>query len=678
MQIHELNDYNGSLGAGAYLAVDNGNDTGKLSIEDLTEPLNTRIDNIVTSPAPTEQEIIDARLGNDGIIYPTLGDAIRGQVNDLSEKMTLYKSKNLVESDSDWSSGYVGLDGTVHAPDASLDYSAQISVLPGDVIRFYNLQNGQSVWQAHNMRFVTAYNSNNVAVSASGGNNVSTYTVPSGISSIIVTAYKGTQYMITRNETASAYEAYFTPYYVAQYDFIEQALKSYNVPGVDVKGFNLLETSDNGVGAYYASGSSIVFNSSYTSYHYAVMPVEENTDYYIRMPDYDSPIRWWILADDDDAVISSGTNLRLGILNTGNATKLYLTMSATYWAQNPIVAKGNGGVTAGQEKPDFLDGINSNIMDNKYGCAMPPFEIFATVGYPVVFYLKNILGLESNKFAIKQNSSFTNTGDGFRYNPPTPATNINGYGFRVYDSNYSLIQQLPNSFETVRAKNLSSCSALVIGDSTVAQNTMTQKMLDEFTADGKTLTLLGTQGTAPNLHEGRAGASTEEYATMASFDGYTNPFFNNGGFDFSYYMSSQGYGSVDFVVIQLGINDLYLADYETSQAKIEETFGYLKTIVDSIFAFNSSQKIIINLPTPPNADETYMNYNSRWQIANMYNRYNQYVMVRLDPNQNIHCSYCHLILDPSTDIADNIHPNASGYEKMALEVVSKINIFQNA
>lgn len=78
MQIHELNNYSGSLGD-AYLAADNGSDTGKMKTTDLTDPLNARIDNIIAGPAPSAAEIVDARLGADGVTYPSLGAAIRGQ-----------------------------------------------------------------------------------------------------------------------------------------------------------------------------------------------------------------------------------------------------------------------------------------------------------------------------------------------------------------------------------------------------------------------------------------------------------------------------------------------------------------------------------------------------------------------------------------------------------------------
>lgn len=49
--------------------------------------VNGRISNIITSPAPTEQEIIDARRSADGTDYQSLGDAIRGQVTDLQTEI---------------------------------------------------------------------------------------------------------------------------------------------------------------------------------------------------------------------------------------------------------------------------------------------------------------------------------------------------------------------------------------------------------------------------------------------------------------------------------------------------------------------------------------------------------------------------------------------------------------
>lgn len=86
MQIHELNNYSGLLGD-AYLAADNGSDTGKMKTTALTDPLNARIDNIIAGPAPSAAEIVDARLGADSVTYHSLGAAIRDQVTYLKSDL---------------------------------------------------------------------------------------------------------------------------------------------------------------------------------------------------------------------------------------------------------------------------------------------------------------------------------------------------------------------------------------------------------------------------------------------------------------------------------------------------------------------------------------------------------------------------------------------------------------
>ena len=112
MQIHELNNFTGTLGSGAYLAVDDGNDTGKLSTQQLLAATEARIDNIIAGPAPSAEEIVDARLGDDGVTYPSLGDAIRDQVGDLKSDFLEFEllSNNL------WVNFYGTYNGVTFAP----------------------------------------------------------------------------------------------------------------------------------------------------------------------------------------------------------------------------------------------------------------------------------------------------------------------------------------------------------------------------------------------------------------------------------------------------------------------------------------------------------------------------------------------------------------------------------
>ena len=58
MQIHELNNFNGTPGATNFLAIDNGSDTARISGEALLGPVNGRIDNLTANMLPDSVETI--------------------------------------------------------------------------------------------------------------------------------------------------------------------------------------------------------------------------------------------------------------------------------------------------------------------------------------------------------------------------------------------------------------------------------------------------------------------------------------------------------------------------------------------------------------------------------------------------------------------------------------------
>ena len=447
-----------------------------------------------------------------------------------------------------------------------------------------------------------------------------------------------------------------------------------------VDGYNLLKGAENGVGAYYASGSTLRYEPSYTSYHYAIMPVEPNSRYYVSM----NP-RWWVLTDDNDAVLSSGAGfspVTKRYIDTGNATKLYYTIDNGTWNNEVnygskfalIIAKTNNGsgTIVGDKKPKAISGFTQRMSKNKYAFAVPRSRVMLTVGINQKWFYKNALALDSNTCTISSTYSDYEP-DGVVFNVLSPSANEEFFA-RAYDQNLALVEQQSRITLIAKTDNVMDCSALVIGDSTVAQNKMTESMLNAFANRNKTLTLLGTQGTSPNNHEGRSGWSAKQYCIQSA----NNPFYND-GFDFSHYMTNQGYSSVDFVVVQLGINDLFNAyiNFEDSDTAIDTTLGYLCDIINSILSWNASQKIIINLLTPVNP--TWDGY-PMVLIRNIFVRYNAKALIELTKYSldNVRVSNCHLILDPDNDISDTVHPKNAGYEKMGLEVVSQINCYQNS
>lgn len=333
------------------------------------------------------------------------------------------------------------------------------------------------------------------------------------------------------------------------------------------------------------------------------------------------------------------------------------------------------------------DGLltSKDDLQNNYARAVPKSGLLQTVGLSESWYYCNVFSPESTRGHISAGGNNTEWYNDRVEFPNTEAVSaVNGFRWQWYDTFLQLIDNYtgPAGYGGevhIVAENLYDCSLLAIGDSTIDQDYVTRTLLSHFTEKGRTITLLGTlgDGSATNKNEGRAGWSAADYFTNRQYNGVVNPFYNPSTdiFDFAYYMTNQGYVSVDFVVLQLGINDLYNSEYEA----IEPTYDYIKEMCLSIHSYDANIKIILNLPTPPTVDQHILRYTNRFLYANRIVKYNEYVISHYmaDLGNKVRVSYVHLILDPATDISDTVHPNATGYQKMALEVVNQINCWQN-
>jgi lysophospholipase L1-like esterase len=329
-------------------------------------------------------------------------------------------------------------------------------------------------------------------------------------------------------------------------------------------------------------------------------------------------------------------------------------------------------------------------LKNEYAAALPKIKLRQTVGIAESWYKSSMITPPTELICVNGGYNGTvNKADCVTFPNETASSGNNGYIWYAYDALFNMLYNFDNGTghgaPMVRqTENLSNCSLLAIGDSTITSGYITGKLLSYFTEKGKTITLLGTlwKSSEPlNKNEGRAGWTTADYMTNSTKNGYTNPFYNSAtdGFDFSYYMSQQGYSGVDFVVIQLGINDLYPKSARMpSEPNYESIWENIKTMIDSILGYNSGIKIIINLPTTPNSEPSAHRI-PQFLYQHYVIRYNEIALngIATYSIANVRPSYCHLILDPASDILDNVHPTVTGYEKMAMEVINQINCWQN-
>lgn len=192
MQIHELNNFSGTLGSGAYLAIDDGNDTGKISSQGLLAATEARIDNIIAGDAPSAAEVVDARLGADGVTYSSLGTGIRSQFTDVKsafnsviihDDTTNFINKNKLKS------GYVKYDGSIVQPYSGLVYTEKIPMEYGDT--FY--------WNALAKDNYAFYSSDGIVLSCQSmdGSLTSPMNIP-----------QNTAYGIFTVNTSNVYRAY--------------------------------------------------------------------------------------------------------------------------------------------------------------------------------------------------------------------------------------------------------------------------------------------------------------------------------------------------------------------------------------------------------------------------------------------------------------------------------------
>ena len=248
--------------------------------------------------------------------------------------------------------------------------------------------------------------------------------------------------------------------------------------------------------------------------------------------------------------------------------------------------------------------------------------------------------------------------------------------FNVFFDDTKNISKTINADIKVLDKNIGSGQTrkiIFIGDSLTDNNKYEPELLKLFENDVMNIELLGSRGSGVNLHEGRSGWTSKHYCTTSNFNSRDNAFWNpsTSKFDFSYYMTSQGYSKVDYVFIHLGTN--CLANPNT------ETLSYFKEMVDSIKAFNSNIVVFVGLCPPLSSRSDNFGFkNKRIELMKL-------LLNEFDNKQDKRIIISPLVLNfdayngfPTQDISgnrhsnenlkvvtDNTHPMESEYFKMA-------------
>jgi lysophospholipase L1-like esterase len=192
-------------------------------------------------------------------------------------------------------------------------------------------------------------------------------------------------------------------------------------------------------------------------------------------------------------------------------------------------------------------------------------------------------------------------------------------------------------------------SMLAFGDSHLQRDAYLQRVLDSSVADPELdLVLVGSRGagnkppTTELRHEGYNGWTAQAFVTREGPKPRTgfyvpaetaSPFLyakdGKQQLDFRQYCADMNHGQPpDFVVIQVGGNDVWRADDETIDATIDKIFGYFDILIRMVHDASPTTRVALTLLDPPaRSQHGFRNYKggqkqTRWQY-----RRNQQCMV---------------------------------------------------
>lgn len=310
-----------------------------------------------------------------------------------------------------------------------------------------------------------------------------------------------------------------------------------------------------------------------------------------------------------------------------------------------------------------IDSINKALIEVNL-----PNKIYGVVGKELNIYFDNILDNKiKNKYFIDISDGYIGgkqLEDRWSYTP----TNVGTFTLEIkfFDESYTKVYQKNITVEILeKTKGSGIKKALVIGDSTVASGGNTYQLIKAFENDSVTLELLGTKGSGTNKHEGKDGRTTTYLRQLNTDNLFFNPSKND--FDFSYYMTQQNYSSVDFVIINLGINDVFGQESDDSANYMlnSTTIPNLNFIINNIKEYNSNIKIIINIPIPPNSSQNpFGNVRKSGETQWRYKRNNFLMQKAYISNfdnkiSGVYVCPINAYIDTVNQIEDHVHPKAS-------------------
>ena len=618
-------------------------------------------------------------------------------VEELTIKEESIAETNSIKSGLTWTDGYyMGVNGTAQA-NSSYSYSSEIPVEEGDVISIPSTYG--------NFRFVTAY-ANGSAISTKGTDaTTKTYTVPSDITSVIVT-------MDTLSARAESVYIELTHTEIVKSNILDadvEALQSdvteiranieniptENLDTVTRTGHNYLEDISEEHENKYWNGSTIgipISLSNNSDYVAVLLPITRHGVYHYNSP-YNN-MRFVHYLDEDKKLLSVDTSPMKTINATNESIKyVAVTIYKASYATSTIVFGDEVPYDRYLVKKQW---VFEDLVSNRGLHSYLPPEICVGSGRTIELY-NNLVLLEADKYHLHW-SCGVGVAYSRKFSIVGTDNNIGTYPLTltIYDDNLNAVKTLTSTVKVVSNQIESAINIVPIGDSLTNLKAWLPAVK---TLSNDKILYIGTRGNNGQYHEGRSGASAawynanstytfdNSYVGNPSVDGDSNPFWDGSKFSLEHYINNQSsyIGTPDAVQILLGTNGMSIDP--------TATVNNIKTMVDNIIAEYPNMPIFVcNTIYRSNQDGYHstgadgyvaasgFQFNEDVKVMNLQNALhdalgsysNVYIVplsVCMDRDNDfgqVEVPVNPRLADVTTHIAsESVHPQAAGYLQMA-------------
>ena len=676
-----------------------GNNTDAIGdIDSDVDVLKARMDvfaSLEDGSTTGDAELQDIRVGANGITYPTAGDAVRGQISDLNEN---YR-QSIMEYFPTWETGGINDDGTDN--DSQTTYK-RTDFIPVEILMGMPIVNANATYNA----YLYEYSDDDVS-------DFVKYTQLNKNYTTIFEPNKNTKYVRLRWTPSIADDVIYytnTPVYALAKENASEIKKVEFKTNVINFSPNLLDKNSNKQNnAYIKSDGTIASSNGWVAFT-DYIPVEPNTKY---MAVYWNGSAWSKATSGYYSFYDSEKNATHGAIVSSaypaeaGENDAYIRISFANAIANayPMLGTLSFIDSLSNSLSEYVDGAVTEITNDKalkrLGSAIDhtvllPSECYAVVDTEFNIYYENVFSVDNTENYFF--GAFINTGIAYNlYSDRISITPTNAmigdhslilYAVRKNQTDYSKrVVTKTIVLHIMHNSTLSNKNVIFIGDSLTNAGYYPYEIQKILSNDG--VVSLGTMVSHPWIdgtqktinHEGRGGWSAYDYTEVASKGDDTNAFWNpnTSEFDFSYYMTQQGYSTPDIVFLNLGTNGV---------DQTEKIVNAIKDMITSIHAYDSNIPICVSLITPPATQDgwTYMLKNGTTAVEFEINQRKlnaRYIEEFDGVISNVYVSPVYFNLDRYHDYdtaefpvsarnpelvvrqTNNVHPSKYGYLKFA-------------